>query len=166
MMKSNRGGSFLNPKLTILNPQPSNAHIAKNILSDLPEWFGIPEALDEYVEHAQNHQMIVAEMNSEIVGFLSFYKLDEQSVEIDSMGVLKTFHRRGVGTKLIELLENFCKENHVEMIEVKTLDESHPDKNYAKTRKFYAKCGFEKVRVTDEWGEENPCLVLHKNISK
>ena len=48
---------------------------------------------------------------------------------------------------------------------VKTLSERHPDKNYAKTRDFYEKCGFRVFEEFPElWGEANPCLYMIKEV--
>jgi len=46
-------------------------------------------------------------------------------------------------------------------LQVKTLDKSHPDKNYACTRKFYEAMGFRPLECIPElWGKDNPCLIM------
>jgi hypothetical protein len=48
---------------------------------------------------------------------------------------------------------------------VKTLGNSHPDKNYKSTREFYSAVGFYPLEEIKEiWGEKNPCLIMIKNI--
>jgi len=52
----------------------------------------------------------------------------------------------------------------VELLTVKTLGPSHPDAGYAKTRAFYAACGFlPVVELLDLW-PGNPCLIMAKPL--
>lgn len=44
---------------------------------------------------------------------------------------------------------------------VKTLASSHPDQNYAATRRFYEAIDFLPLEVLPTlWGTENPCLLM------
>ncbi len=52
----------------------------------------------------------------------------------------------------------------VRFLQVKTLGESRPDANYARTRQFYLACGFTPLEeLTDLW-PGNPCLLLVKAL--
>lgn len=140
-------------------------NICRNILSVLPEWFGIPQAIDDYVKRSSTMPFWAAYDNDEIVGFISLKPTSAVSAEIYVMGVLKAYHRRGIGKDLFTACYNWCKEEKYEFMQVKTLDESHPDMNYANTRKYYEAIGFKKLECINEiWGRENPCIIMIMSI--
>lgn len=79
------------------------------------------------------------------------------------MGVLKEFHRKGTGRKLMEALEEEAAKKY-SYLQVKTVDEGHYDE-YDQTIVFYKKVGFKKLEVFPTlWDEWNPCLILIKKI--
>lgn len=46
--------------------------ICRDILQSLPEWFGIPESIDEYIEGVKELTMLVAKDHaSNIIGFIA-----------------------------------------------------------------------------------------------
>ena len=80
------------------------------------------------------------------------------------MGVLKNYHRSGVGTLLFNALENYAKSKY-KFLQVKTVDEGKYDE-YDLTVSFYKKVGFSKLEVFPTlWDKWNPCLIMVKNIS-
>ena len=83
------------------------------------------------------------------------------------MGLLEQCHRQGVGRKLIEICENYCREHGIAFLTVKTLAESHPDPYYKKTRLFYEAMGFKPLEVFPLlWDASNPCLFLAKHLGR
>ena len=76
--------------------------ICRAILEALPEWFGIPEAREEYVSESAD-KLFFAAMDGEIpVGFLCLKETGRDTVELYVMGVLKARHRSGAGRALVE----------------------------------------------------------------
>lgn len=139
--------------------------ICSDILRRLPDWFGIPEAIDEYIEESSKMPFFACYDKNTIVGFLAIKRHNIYSAEVYVMGINKIYHRKGVGRNLIEECIKWCKENNIEFLQVKTLDESHPDLNYAKTRKFYVAMGFKALECFPTlWGEHNPCLLMIMKI--
>ena len=74
--------------------------IARFILESLPDWFGIPEAREEYIEKSAAQPFFAAFDGESAVGFLCLAETGKDTVELYVMGVLKEYHRRGVGAKL------------------------------------------------------------------
>lgn len=139
--------------------------IAKEILTKLPEWFGIPSSTDEYVENSGTLLMWVAYQELEAVGFLSLKIHNEFSAEIYVMGVTPIFHRQGIGKMLFQYAYEWCQNNKIEYLQVKTLDDSSDDPSYAKTRKFYYSMGFRPIECFKTlWDEWNPCLVMMQKV--
>jgi len=59
----------------------------------------------------------------------------------------------------------YCRENAIKYMTVKTLSESHSNKHYEKTRKFYEKNDFRAIEEFPTlWGEGNPCLYMLKEV--
>ena len=138
---------------------------ASKILADLPEWFGLPESTKVYIDNTKQFDTLFIELDYEVVGFLSIKKTAQQTAEIDCMGVLKSAHRKGVGHQLIEEALQWCRENNLLFLQVKTLADTHPDSYYKNTRAFYHKNGFTDVEIFPElWGSENPCLQLIRGV--
>ena len=61
--------------------------------------------------------------------------------------------------------EKYCVKNKCKYIIVKTLSEIVQYEPYLKTKEFYKKMGFyELLTLTEVWDEENPCLIMIKNL--
>jgi ribosomal protein S18 acetylase RimI-like enzyme len=98
-------------------------------------------------------------------GFLSLKLHTEAAAEVYVIGVRPESHRRGLGTALLEVAEQYLRERGVEYLQVKTLGPSHPSEHYAATRSFYEARGFRPLEELPAiWGEENPCLILVKRL--
>ena len=70
-----------------------------------------------------------------------------------------------IGTLLYKEFEKYLVKNDCRYVIVKTISETNSDENYAKTRAFYKKTGFEElITLTEMWDENNPCLIMIKSI--
>ena len=135
------------------------------ILRGLPEWFGIESAIVDYVRDIEVMPTFVAKKGEELVGFLTVKRHFEGSAEIQVMGVLPGWHRRGVGRMLVERAEEWLRGEGVEFFQVKTVSGSSADENYARTRAFYEAMGFGPLEEFPLlWDERNPCLLMVKGI--
>ncbi len=139
--------------------------ICEQVLRALPNWFGIEEAIREYINGAKENTFLSAYVGDTPIGFLSVKEHNEFTSEIYVVGILKEFHRRGIGKRLIKATEEILvKENKI-FLTVKTLSSSHPDEGYRKTREFYRSVGFYPLEeFTELWGNENPCLLMVKKL--
>ncbi len=152
-------------KLEISGPEKSNIHDCEQILRALPEYFGIEEAIVQYLEDIKTRSTFHAYIDQQLVGFLSTTRHTLSSAEIHVMGVLPQEHGKGIGSTLVKMAELYLKNNGVKLFEVKTLGESHPDMNYAKTRRFYLSQGFLPLEeIQDFWGKGLPTLFMVKPL--
>ena len=140
------------------------AAFCEPILRLLPEWFGIEEAIRHYVNEINQLPTLLAWEQKNPVGFLSIKQHNEFSAEIYVIAVHPSFHRRGIGRRLIEFAEKDLRKIGVEYLQVKTLGESHPDRHYAITRVFYQSVGFKPLEEFLELWEGNPCLQMVKSL--
>jgi len=146
-----------------LSSEKSN--ICSDILRALPNWFGIESSIVDYVNAAQYMPFYAAYDDAKPVGFVAIKRHNLFTAEVYVMGVLEEYHRSGIGRKLIEVCENYCRENRMEFLTVKTLDESREDEGYERTRAFYLSVGCRPLEVfLLLWDESNPCLFMAKTV--
>lgn len=94
--------------IIISQPSPQNSQAAKVILADLPEWFGIPESTQAYVDAAGDELCLLAEAEETAIGFISLIET-ETAFEIDRMGVLKSYQGQCVGSAMLEKLKSYAR---------------------------------------------------------
>ena len=134
--------------------------IAERILLALPDWFGIPESTQKYIDDSDRQPFWAYIENNEPVGFVTFSESSAYTAELHVMGVLPEYHRRGIGRQLFDALYNYCRLERYEFLQVKTVDAGH-FAEYDRTRLFYESMGFRKFEVFPTlWDEMNPCLVM------
>jgi ribosomal protein S18 acetylase RimI-like enzyme len=139
--------------------------VCAKVLSDLPEWFGMEESNKAYVERSESLPTLIARVDSAIAGFMSLLTHSPQSAELYVLGVLREYHRQGIGKKLLHASESYLKQQGVQFVQVKTLAALAEDPNYEKTRAFYVGQGYVTLEVFPElWDPHNPCLQMIKGI--
>ncbi len=151
--------------MKILGPDFHLGKTCEPILRALPCWFGIEDAILNYIEAIEKLPTFISQLNGETVGFLSLKIHNKFSAEIYVIGVLEKFHRRGIGKALVTEAEKYLRKKGIEFLQVKTIAPSHPSEEYARTRKFYSSLGFKPLEeFATLWGKENPCLQMVKSI--
>ena len=133
--------------------------IARLILESLPDWFGIPEAREEYIEKSVKQPFFAAFDGENAVGFLYLAETGKNTAELYVMGVLKEYHRRGVGKMLFAAAKQRAKELGYSFLQVKTVQMGkYPE--YDATNRFYLALGFGEFEVFPTlWDEWNPCQI-------
>ena len=133
--------------------------IARTILESLPDWFGIPEATEEYIDDSFGKPFFCAYDDEVPVGFLYLKETGRHTVELAVMGVLKEYHRQGIGRKLFAKAKNEAKRIGYSFIQVTTVQMGRYD-IYDGTNRFYLSLGFKELEVFPTlWDECNPCQI-------
>ena len=145
----------------------TKSYICNETLRSLPDWFGIDASIVDYVEKVKEMPFYAAYDGNSAVGFIAIKVHNQYTAEVCVMGILKGYHRQGIGKILIEYCEMYCKNNKMDYLTVKTLDGSAKSDSYDKTRQFYLSVGFKPLEVFPLfWDEDNPCLFLVKSVAK
>ena len=146
------------PIRMIDNPEEKQA-VARSILEALPDWFGIPEARENYIRESAEQIMLASLKDGEPNGFLCLKETGRDTLEIAVMGVLQAYHRQGIGTALVEAAKEIAQEQGYSFLQVKTVQIGrYPE--YDATNRFYLRCGFKEFEVFPTlWDEWNPCQV-------
>ncbi|MDU6595291.1 GNAT family acetyltransferase [Streptococcus salivarius] len=77
--------------------------VVDEVLKDLPEWFGIPESTQAYIEGAKDLQVWAAYQESDLTGFVSLSYSSEECAEIDCLGVKKLIKVEELGVNCLLL---------------------------------------------------------------
>lgn len=143
----------------IIDDGEAKARIASKILCDLPEWFGIPESIEEYVKCSRKMPFWADIEDGVARGFIALKETSPYTAEIYVIGVLKEFHREKIGFNLFKTFYDYAKKYGYLYIQVKTVKEGCYTE-YDKTIAFYKGLGFKEFECFETlWDEWNPCQV-------
>ena len=144
-----------------ITAKAEKASISRRILEALPQWFGIPEAREEYINDSQEQLFFAAfdEEGRQPVGFLCLKETGKATAELAVMGVRRERHRQGIGRALFSGARKCAAENGYEFLQVKTVQMGRYEE-YDATNCFYQSLGFKEFEVFPAlWGEQNPCQI-------
>ncbi len=146
--------------------QANQGAVCNKILRSLPKWFGIEEAIVQYVRDVERMLTYVAADGDETIGFISIHIHNEWAAEVHVMGICEQYHGKGIGTRLLSEAETKLRELNIEYLTVKTLSPAKESAEYEKTRKFYFTRGFRPLEEFKTlWGANNPCLLMVKRLT-
>lgn len=151
--------------ITFVLNQEEKKQIAAEILSGLPEWFGLPESTEEYIAVSSDYPFWVARNKSgDAEGFITLKETSVYTCEIYVMGVKKGARHKGIGKRLWEAFLSYARERGYEYVQVKTVQSGkYPE--YDQTNLFYQKIGFRELEVFPTlWDAWNPCQVYVQKI--
>ena len=139
--------------------------LCRAVLDQLPAWFGIGEANDDYVDMAERTPTAVASLDGRDVGLLTVVRHSEHAAEVHLMAVVPELHRRGIGAAMLRFVEDRLGADGVEYLQVKTLSPAREDEGYDRTRRFYEAQGFRWLEEFPTlWDPSNPALQMIKAL--
>ena len=138
--------------------------ISREVLEDLPEWFGILESMEEYIRESGKLPFFAAVEEGCVLGFMVMKETSPYTCEIYVTGVKKRVHRCGTGRAMFAAFEAYARKHGYQMVQVKTVAPGHYPE-YDATVAFYRSVGFLPLEVFPTlWDENNPCLILVKPL--
>lgn len=140
--------------------------ISRSVLEGLRDWFEIDDTREAYIRQSRDWVFLAAFEKGQPVGFLCLKETGKQTVELAVMGVLKPFHRAGIGRQLFTAAAGYARETGYQFMQVKTVREGvYPD--YDTTNRFYRSLGFSELEVLpDYWDKDNPCQIYVMHLQK
>jgi XTP/dITP diphosphohydrolase len=139
--------------------------ICRSVLESLPDWFGIPEAIDQFCREVRELRMWVARKGDEIAGLATVQQHFPVTAELHLIAIRPEHQRAGLGEQLLAQIEAHLNRKATRFLTVKTLAPSAGDRLYARTHRFYAAQGFVPLEVFPTlWNEANPCLLMAKAL--
>ena len=133
--------------------------IARTVLEDLTEWFEVEKSRESYIHDCTGWIFLAAKNDDRVTGFLCLKETGNATVELAVMGVMKEYHRNGIGRDLVEKAKEVAKADGYEFMQVKTV-KMGMYADYDSTNLFYISCGFKELEVFPLlWDEANPCQI-------
>ena len=154
--------------VVFLTDPDKKSYTAHRILCQLPAWFGIPQAIREYVKESAQLPMWAVYGHGEDgalpVGFASLKQTGDKTAEIFVMGMVPGYHRKGLGRQLMAALESWGVRKGYLYLQVKTVQMGRYEE-YDRTNLFYRAMGFRELECFPTlWDPHNPCQVYIKYI--
>ena len=147
-----------------INDADTKRTIARNVLEALHDWFEVDESREQYIRESADQIFLAAKQDGRYVGFLCLKQTGDATVELAVMGVLKEYHRSGLGRALVQEAERIAKDAGFSFMQVKTVRMGVYE-DYDRTNLFYLSCGFRELEVIEAiWGAENPCQIYIKSL--
>jgi GNAT superfamily N-acetyltransferase len=135
------------------------------VLASLPEWFGIPEAVAEYLDSLKSLPSFVAEGDAGLLGLYSLADSTHDAGELHLIAVHRGHHGRGVGHALVEHAVRQLQRHGKSLMYVLTVDAAHPNEHYARTRRFYERVGFKPLLASSTLLNPGlPALLLVRQV--
>lgn len=133
--------------------------ISRLVLEALPDWFEVTETREAYIRESAELPLFAAFDGEMPVGFLCLKETGKDTMELHVMGILKEYHRHGIGKKLFAEARDAAAQEGYSFFQVKTVQMGkYPD--YDDTNRFYIALGFKEFEVFPTlWDELNPCQV-------
>ena len=146
-------------KIKQLTNNLEKQNVTRLILEALPDWFGIPEARENYITESTDKIFFCAYDKDKPVGFLYLKETGNATVELYVMGVLIEYHRNGIGRELFNNAKKAASEKGYSFLQVKTVQMGKYEE-YDRTNKFYLSLGFKEFEMFPTlWDEWNPCQI-------
>src|SRR5262245_281513 len=111
----------INQSIQIIGPQLNRSDLCDRILPALPDWFGIEQAIVDYVAAVKTMPTFIANHDGDEIGFLSIKQHFPGCAEAYVLGVLPGLHRHGAGRAMFGAAEQWLREQRVRFLQVKTL---------------------------------------------
>ena len=149
----------MNIKVLEITDKKEKQNIARSVLEALTEWFEVEETREGYISGSADLVTIAAFDNDKPVGFMCLKETGKDTVEIAVMGVLKDYHRHGVGRELFNASKEIAIEKGYSFMQVKTVKMGVYE-DYDRTNRFYLGVGFKEFEIIPMfWDEANPCQI-------
>lgn len=151
-------------KLIEIKNKKEKEKIGNLVLDDLTDWFSIGESRKTYIEESLDKRFLAIFLDDKPVGFLVMKATSKDCVEIFVMGLMKKYHRLGLGKKLIEAFENLARTLSFSYAQVKTVKRGTYEE-YDRTNDFYKAMGYKELECFSSlWDENNPCQIYIKYL--
>jgi GNAT superfamily N-acetyltransferase len=142
-----------------------DAQACDAVVATLPYHFGNDAGRRDCADAVRTQEGLVARIDDEVVGFLTFVEHSPESAEITWMAIHDAHRRRGIGRDLIEHTVRTVRVRGARFVFVLTLGPSVAEDvadGYEGTRRFYEAAGFTPLREFGlrSWDDEAALLLV------
>ncbi|WP_220668533.1 MULTISPECIES: GNAT family N-acetyltransferase [Micrococcaceae] len=139
----------------------------RRILKALPEWFGDPEAIEQYVVDAGNddYLSIVARQSGTTIGVALIRRHFPESAELHLVALSPEARGKGAGRALIDRVAADLANDGCALLSVHTVGPSFDSESYAETRAFYRATDFYPLEEHHNLDWAGPTLILVRRLA-
>ena len=138
--------------------------ICRDITADLPDYFGIPEANEQYAKGMLERVSFAAIIDAQYVGLITLEFPFSNNANIYWMAVKNKYQGQKIGSSLVEKAVEYCREKGYTSITVETLSPKNENKDYLKTYHFYQQCHFNPLFELNTYGYDFLMVYMQKLI--
>ncbi len=151
-------------ELGIRSMEPVDRPVVVEIARSLTQFF--PEDVVELISDSLNKKpVLVGVLGEDVIGFLVYTPRDSQTAEIIWMGVKEDYHGLGLGSLLLDTLEERLEEEGIRKLVASTLSYTVKYKPFEKVRTFYYNRGFASLGIQNNYYDDGiDRLILVKNL--
>ncbi len=134
----------------------------RRILEALPDWFGDPAAIDNYVSATEDAAFgsLLAVGTAGVVGIALTRRHFREAAELHLIAVDPAQRGSGVGRALVEHIVDTLRIDGCTLLSVHTVGPSFEHEPYAQTRAFYRSVGFTPLEEHDGLDWSGPTLIM------
>ena len=139
----------------------------RRILEALPDWFGDPVAIDNYVAAAADPEFgsVLAVGLEGVVGVALTRRHFTEAAEIHLIAVHPEHRGAGIGRALVAHIVEVLASDGCSLLSVHTVGPSFQHEPYAQTRAFYRGVGFLPLEEHDGLDWSGPSLILVRPLA-
>ena len=136
------------------------------ILEGLPDWFGDPEAIDNYELAAADPKFVslLALDGGEVVGAALIRRHFPETAEIHLIAVAHNHRGQRIGRALVDKIAGDLAADGCSMLTVHTVGPSFDNQPYANTRAFYRAAGFVPLEEHNNLDWAGPTLIMARAL--
>lgn len=146
-------------------PLEDAADLCHAIIENLPQYFHMPGMNESYAPGMYPRINLAIKFDDLYVGLLGLEFPYPENAHIYWMGIMSNFHRKGLGTLLVQEAFKIALLKNAQTMSVETLSPLERDENYLKTYHFYKKCGFTPLFDLQAGSYQFMMVHMVKNLS-
>jgi GNAT superfamily N-acetyltransferase len=139
----------------------------RRILESLTDWFGDPDAIENYVDASEDraYGSFLATKDESVVGVALTRRHFREAAELHLIAVHPSARGEGVGRLLVEQIAAELVADNCALLSVHTVGPSFENEPYAQTRGFYSRLGF--LPMEEHYGLDwsGPTVILVRPLS-
>jgi len=140
--------------------KPAIVELARSLTQFFPQ-----DVVDLISSSLNNRPVIVGVLDQTLVGFLVYAMRDSQTAEIVWMGVHEDYHGLGLGSLMLDTLEQQLENDGIRKLVASTLAYTVEYKPFEKVRTFYYNRGFTSLGIQNNYYDDGmDRLILVKEI--
>lgn len=140
--------------------KPAIIQLARSLTEFFPQ-----DVVDLISDSLNTRPVLVGTLGEAVIGFLVYALRDSQTAEIIWMGVGEDYHGLGLGSLLLDTLEEKLLDEGYRKLVASTLSYTVEYKPFEKVRTFYYHRGFSSLGIQNNYYDDGmDRLILVKNL--